>query len=112
MKELNNFSWLKLLDEETLRAMMRTAVREGSPGDDKIRLVFQVASDETLDMAGKSRLFGGVGASSSTSKPIFRMVERVMEGRPTSAFLERPTQHPMEKSRKNRQKCLSGGKGI
>ena len=48
----------KELDEETLRAMIRTAVKEGSPGDDKIRCVFQVASDETSDIASTRRAFG------------------------------------------------------
>ena len=39
------------LDEETLRAMMRTAVKEGSPGDDKIRFVLHESSDETSCIA-------------------------------------------------------------
>ena len=32
IKDLNRLKWL---DEETLRAMIRTAVKEGSPGDNK-----------------------------------------------------------------------------
>ena len=40
---------------KTVRVMIRTADKEGSPGDDKIRLVFQVVSVETAGIAGKRR---------------------------------------------------------
>ena len=39
--------------------MIGTAVKEGSPGDDHIRFVFQVAFDETSCIAGKRRAFDG-----------------------------------------------------
>ena len=42
---------------KTVRVMIRTADKEGSPGDDKIRLVFRVASGETAGIAGKKRAF-------------------------------------------------------
>ena len=35
IKDLNRMKWL---DEEKLRAMIRTAVKEGSPGDDKNKI--------------------------------------------------------------------------
>ena len=38
---------LKWLHEETLRAVMRTAVKDGSPGDEKVRFVLQDSSGET-----------------------------------------------------------------
>ena len=34
VEEMKGFGRLELLDEETLRAMVRSAVQEGSPGDD------------------------------------------------------------------------------
>ena len=34
VEEMKGFGWLKLLDEETPRAMVRKAVQEGSPGGD------------------------------------------------------------------------------
>ena len=47
IEEINGFNRLKWLDEETLRAMVRAVVKNGSPADDKIRFVFHLASDET-----------------------------------------------------------------
>ena len=41
-----------------LGAMIRTAPKEGSPGDDKIRFVFQVASDETSCSGSGRRAIG------------------------------------------------------
>ena len=35
MEEVENLNRLKWFDEETLRAMIRAAVKEGSPGDNK-----------------------------------------------------------------------------
>ena len=87
--------------------MIKTSVREGSPGDDKIRYVSPAASDETSDMASKRRAFGGAEqraasgsrwnrTSSSNRKLGFRMGERVMEGGQKWVFLERLIQQPVE----------------
>ena len=46
--EIKNHYKFKKFDEEN---------KEGSPGDDKIRLVFQVASVETAGIASKRRVF-------------------------------------------------------
>ena len=48
---MKGFGQLELLDEEAFRAMVRTAVQEGSPGDD------------TSCMAGKRRAFEDKGLS-------------------------------------------------
>ena len=58
LKQPNNQFKFKVLDEETLRAMIRTAVLEGSTGDDKIRFVLQDPSDETSCMACGGVLLG------------------------------------------------------
>ena len=41
IEEINGFNRLKWLDEETLRAMVRTPFKDGTPGDDKRRFVLQ-----------------------------------------------------------------------
>ena len=51
VEEMKGFGRLELLDEETVRAMVRTAVQEGSPGDD------------TSCMAGKRRASEDAGLS-------------------------------------------------
>ena len=43
-----NFNRLKWFDEEALKALMSTAVKDGSPGDDQTRFVFQDSSDKKL----------------------------------------------------------------
>ena len=55
--EITGFGRLKLLDEETLRTVGKETVREGSPGDDNFRCVFQVASDENSCIASTKRAF-------------------------------------------------------
>ena len=44
---------LRELDEEALKATVRTAAKDGSPGDGIIKFVFLDASDETSCIAGK-----------------------------------------------------------
>ena len=44
---------LRSLDDEALLVMMRMAVRDSSPCDDKIKFVFQDEADETSCIASK-----------------------------------------------------------
>ena len=59
IEEINGFNRLKWLDEETLTAMVRVALKDGSPADDKLRFVFHLASDETSCRACGRRAFEG-----------------------------------------------------
>ena len=58
MQEVENLNRLKWLDEETLRTTIGTAVKEGSPGDDKTRFVLQDSSDRSTCIAGERRASG------------------------------------------------------
>ena len=55
--EINGFTLLKRLDEETLRAVERTAVKDCTPGDDEVRFVLQDSSAETSRVASMRRAF-------------------------------------------------------
>ena len=115
----------KELDEETLRAMIRPAVNEGSPGDDNMRFAFQVAAGETSDTAGKRRVFEGpnkdkseqgaaggsrrIGASRSSKSCASEWWES--HGGQTKTCRSGKT-HPTADGRKNCQKYLAGGKEI
>ena len=55
----------KKLDEESLRAMVRTGVKHGTRGDDKMRFVLRDACDEISGMAAKRRAFEDTGKDRS-----------------------------------------------
>ena len=122
INEIEDNYKIKELDEETLRAMIQTAGKAGSPGDDKIMFVSQVASGQTSDIASKRDAFRGTEqrkASGSRWREAAGVVKSWASGwwegrggQTKMAFLERRIQQPMEESRKNCQKCLAGRKGI
>ena len=70
LKKSKNHHKFKELDEESLSAIMRTAVKEGSPGYDKVRFVLQVASDEILCFASRRRAFGEKGQTSTSKEQL------------------------------------------
>ena len=120
-KKTNTNFQSKKLDEATVRAMIRTAVKVDSLGDDKIRFVLKVASDETSCIAG--RAFGEAdkdkheqGTASSSPAPESEAAVKIGlhdgEEHPgvrtkTGAHGE-ATPQQMEQSRSRFEKCLTG----
>ena len=118
IEEIKNQDKLKELDEETLRAMVRAAVKNGTPGDDKIRRVLQDATDGTSCTACKRRAFEDTGKDRSeqcaagscrwngTSTAVkaglqdggTRKRSGVLERGQKLAFMERLTQRSLELS--------------
>ena len=53
VEEIKGQGNLRSLDDEALLVMIRMAVRDSSPGDDKIKFVFQDEADETSCIASR-----------------------------------------------------------
>ena len=58
VEEIKGQGNLRSLDDEALLVMIRMAVRDSSPGDDKIKFVFQDEADETSCIASRQECRG------------------------------------------------------